>query len=134
MQRVTIRGPVYGSEKTELMARAGVFALPTLSENFAITVAESLMLEVPVVSSQGAPWSGLETEGCGRWVPIGAPYMAAGLRQIMLSTDAERRDMGARGRAWMLRDFGWDGVASRMIGVYAWCLGRGERPGSVVTA
>lgn len=119
VQRVAIRGPVYGAEKTELMAGAGVFALPTHSENFAITVAESLMLEVPVVSSQGAPWSGLETEGCGRWVPIGASHMAEGLRGVMSLGDDERRAMGARGRAWMLRDFSWPSVAERLRQCYA---------------
>jgi len=122
VQRVTIRGPIYGLEKTEVMAGAGLFALPTHSENFAITVAESLMLEVPVVSSQGAPWSGLESEDCGRWVPIGAPHMSDALRQMMLLTDAERRNMGARGRAWMLRDFSWSSVVERLRRCYAIAL------------
>ena len=118
VQRVTIRGPVYGAEKTKLMASAGLFALPTHSENFAITVAESLMLEVPVVSSQGAPWSGLESEDCGLWVPIGATYMSDALRQMMSLSDKERRKMGARGRAWMLRDFSWASVVQRLRHFY----------------
>ena len=118
VQRVTIRGPVYGAEKIELMAKAGLFALPTHSENFAITVAESLMLEVPVVSSQGAPWSGLESEGCGRWVPIGANYLSDALRQMMSLSDKERREMGARGRAWMLRDFSWSSVVESLRRCY----------------
>ncbi|QFT62743.1 glycosyltransferase [Roseivivax sp. THAF30] len=125
VQRVTIHGPVYGAEKNRLMATAGLFALPTHSENFAITVAESLMLEVPVVSSQGAPWSGLEKENCGRWVPIGAPYMSAALREMMSLTDAERRDMGARGRAWMLRDFSWPSVAEQLQHCYMNALDAG---------
>lgn len=133
VQRVSISGPVYGAEKVDLMASAGVFALPTHSENFAITVAESLMLEVPVVASHGAPWEGLEAEGCGLWVPIGPTYMADGLRQMMMLTDEERRAMGSRGRAWMARDFGWDGIAARMADVYAWCVGQGDRPDFVQT-
>lgn len=123
VQRVTIRGPVYGVDKIALMAGAGVFALPSHSENFAITVAESLMFEVPVVSSQGAPWARLETEGCGRWVPIGAPHMAEGLRAVMALGDDERRAMGRRGRAWMLRDFSWASVVKQLRQCYMTVLG-----------
>lgn len=133
VQRVSIKGPVYGTDKVDLMASAGLFALPTYSENFAITVAESLMLEVPVVASHGAPWKGLVSEGCGRWVPIGPTYMAGGLRQMMMLTDEQRRGMGARGRAWMKRDFGWDGIAKRMTEVYDLVLGQVDRTGSVQT-
>lgn len=122
VERVTIRGPVYGAEKVMLMAGAGLFALPTLSENFAISVAESLMLEVPVVSSHGAPWSGLETEHCGFWVPIGPNHMADGLRRLLSLHDIERRNMGARGRAWMLRDFSWPSVAERLNSCYSTAL------------
>jgi len=118
LKRAEIRGPVYGAEKVSIMASAGIFALPTRSENFAITVAESLMLQVPVVSSYGAPWAGLETEGCGLWVPFGADAMADALRRLMSLSDDERLAMGARGRAWMLRDFSWASVCSRLQSCY----------------
>ena len=114
VQRVVIRGPVYGAEKVALMAGAGLFALPSRSENFALTVAESLMLGVPVIASQGAPWPGLETEKCGLWVPFGAQHMATGLRRLLRLSDDERHNMGQLGRAWMLRDFSWRAVAERM--------------------
>lgn len=119
VQRVKIRGPVHNAAKVKLMARAGLFALPTRSENFAITVAESLMLEVPVVSSHGAPWSGLETERCGLWVPFGANAMAEGLRKLLSLNDEERRAMGVRGRAWMLREFSWPSVSQQLSQCYA---------------
>lgn len=119
IKRVTIRKPVYGEEKTHIMANASLFALPTLSENFAITVAESLMLEVPVIASHGAPWKRLVDQGCGLWVPIGPSHLADALRQMMLLSDEERRAMGARGRAWMLREFSWSSVVARLRSCYA---------------
>jgi len=118
LKRAEIRGPVYGSEKVSLMASAGIFALPTRSENFALTVAESLMLRVPVVSSHGAPWEGLETERCGLWVPFGADAMADALRRLMSLSDDERLAMGERGRAWMQRDFSWAAVCSKLQKCY----------------
>jgi len=118
LKRAEIRGPVYGPDKVALMASAGLFALPSRSENFAVTVAESLMLRVPVVSSQGAPWAGLETVGCGLWVPFGAAAMADALRRLMSLSDDERLEMGSRGRAWMQRDFSLSSVCSRLQECY----------------
>jgi hypothetical protein len=36
--------------------------------------------------------------------------------------------MGARGRAWMARDFGWDAIAIKMAAVYAWLAGKAGPP------
>lgn len=130
--RARVEGPVFGAEKVALMARASLFALPSLHENFAITVAESLAVETPVISSKGAPWSGLERHRCGWWVDHGVDALAAALDGAIALPASERAVMGARGRAWMERDFGWDGIAARMAEVYAWCLGKGERPDCVV--
>lgn len=118
LRRVTISDPVFGMAKAAVMSNADIFALPSRSENFAMTVAESLMLEVPVVSSQGAPWSGLETERCGLWVPYGAKSMEAGLRELMVMTRKERWEMGVRGRNWMIREFSWEQIAQRIQDVY----------------
>lgn len=118
LERVTIQKPVYGDDKVKLMSSADIFALPTYSENFAITVAESLILGVPVISSHGAPWAGLETEGCGRWVPIGYRSMEKSLREMMAMDDIERKALGARGRDWMLRDFSWSSISHRLLRCY----------------
>lgn len=40
------------------------------------------------------------------------------LRHMMLLTDDERRLMGKRGRAWMVRDFSWASVAQRLQHCY----------------
>jgi len=124
VKRASIEGPVFGAEKVLLMARAGVFALPTHSENFALTVAESLILGVPVVSSHGAPWSGLETHGCGFWVPVGVEPLADALRRIMSLSAAHRRAMGQSGRAWMLREHSWSTIAAALENCYADALQR----------
>lgn len=128
-----VEPPVYGGDKFRLMRDAEIFALATLNENFAMTVAESLACETPVISTEGAPWSGLVDNRCGWWIDHGPEAMAAALREAMAMPDNERRAMGRRGRAWMQRDFGWDGIAERMIGVYSWLLSGADRPGWVWT-
>lgn len=131
--RVDFDDPVYGEAKWAAYRNAGLFVLPTLNENFGMVVAEALACGVPAISTKGAPWAGLEAERCGWWTDHGPEPMAAALDAALTLPDAERAAMGARGRAWMARDFGWDGIAVQMTQVYAWCLGQGDRPDCVVT-
>lgn len=126
--RIRISPPVFGREKFLLMRQAEIFALSTLHENFGMTVAESLAVETPVVATRGAPWAELEVHGCGLWVEHGPAPMAKALQKLMSLPREERQKMGVRGRAWMQRDFGWDGIAAKMFNVYSWQLGHQEQP------
>ena len=47
--RVIFTGPVYGEEKTALLADADIFALPSRYENFANVAAEAIAVGVPVI-------------------------------------------------------------------------------------
>ena len=126
--RIHVEGPVFGEEKFDLMARASLFVLPSLHENFAVTVAESLAVETPVISSKGAPWRGLEVHGCGWWIDHGVEPLAASLSHSMALTPEARAAMGKLGREWMRCDFAWVGIGERTAQVYDWLLGRGPQP------
>ena len=130
-QRIAVENPVYGSAKLKVYRSADLFVLPTFNENFAISVAEALAAQVPVISTKGAPWAGLETERCGWWIDHGVEPLAAALRRAMTVAPEERRAMGARGRAWMARDFGWDRIAKDMVEVYQWLNAGGSPPPAV---
>lgn len=125
-------GPVDDNAKHALYAQADLFVLPSHSENFGIVVAEALASGVPVITTRGTPWSGLEAEACGWWIDTGTEPLVAALRDATGRADIDRRAMGLRGRAWMERDFGWPSVGARMQATYAWLLGQGERPDCVV--
>ncbi|MEL6375296.1 MAG: glycosyltransferase [Pseudomonadota bacterium] len=132
--RVSIEAPLLGAEKFHAMRTAQVFALSTQHENFAMTVAESLAVETPVISTFGAPWQGLTEHRCGWWIDHGPDAMAAALRQALAMPPAQRATMGERGRAWMQRDFAWEGIAIKLAHVYAWLLKRGPKPAWIVDA
>lgn len=134
--RVTFDGPLHGAAKAAAYREAGLFVLPTRGENFGMVVAEALAAGVPVISTRGAPWAGLEAERCGWWVDHGPVPLATALDAALSLPPGTRAGMGARGRAWMARDFGWDGIAARMAEVYAWLVagraeGQGPRPACV---
>jgi glycosyltransferase involved in cell wall biosynthesis len=127
LTRVSIEGPVYGDAKTAAYREADVFILPTLNENFGLTVAEALAAGTPAISTKGAPWSGLESEGCGWWIDHGVEPLAAALAHAMALPRETLKAMGDKGRGWMARNFSWDRVAHDMLGVYLW-LARGVEP------
>ncbi len=131
-RRVAIEGAVYDAgEKLRTYREASLFVLPTLNENFGLTVAEALGAELPVISTKGAPWAGLESERCGWWIDHGVDPLVATLRNAMSIDCEERRAMGRRGRHWMAREFGWDRIASDMLDVYCWLKGGGTPPVTV---
>ena len=119
-RHVSIEKSVAGDAKIAAYQRADLFVLPTLNENFAITVAEALAAGTPVIATKGAPWRALQSEGCGWWIDHGVEPLAAALANAMVMTREALQAMGAKGRAWMARDFSWDRVAHDMLDVYRW--------------
>lgn len=128
--RVSFVGEINGPAKYEFLASSEICVLPSHTENFGVTVAEALACETPVVASQGTPWSGLEANKAGRWVPIGPEPLADALKSLMDQTSEERRMMGLDGRDWMVRDFTWKSIGLKMKMAYEWLLNpdKVERP------
>jgi glycosyltransferase involved in cell wall biosynthesis len=130
-RRFSVERKVEGDAKIAAYQQADLFVLPTLNENFAITVAEALGCGTPVIATKGAPWRSLQSEGCGWWIDHGVEPLAAALTNAMAMTREALEAMGAKGRAWMARDFSWDRVARDMLDVYSWLALRGDPPGTV---
>src|SRR4029453_2382666 len=114
-RRVSVERSVAGDAKIAAYQQADLFVLPTLNENFAITVAEALAAATPVIATKGAPWRALQTEGGGWWIDHGVEALAAALASAMVMKREVLQAMGAKGRAWMARDFSWDRVAYDML-------------------
>jgi glycosyltransferase involved in cell wall biosynthesis len=128
LRRVSFADPVFGNRKHEAYRAADLFVMPTLNENFAMTVAEALSNGTPVICTKGAPWQGLEINRCGWWIDQGKDALTCGLREAMSKTHDELVAMGLRGRAWMIKDFSWRSIALEMSSVYRWLSGEGSAP------
>jgi glycosyltransferase involved in cell wall biosynthesis len=131
LTRVSVEGPIYGDAKISAYKDAAIFVLSTLNENFGLTVAEALAAGTPVIATKGAPWSGLEREGCGWWIDHGVEPLAAALARAMALPRKALKAMGDKGREWMGRDFAWGRIADDMLDVYLW-LSRGADPPSTI--
>jgi glycosyltransferase involved in cell wall biosynthesis len=110
--RVDFVGPVYGTAKNELLARATLFVLMSTSENFGNAVLEALAMETPVVLSADV---GLADE------VLRADAGAVGIDAIgpLLGDAVARARMGRNGRALVESRFTWPRVAAEMEEAYA---------------
>ena len=63
LTRVSFGGPIYDAAKWDAYRMADLFVLPSLNENFGLTVAEALAAGTPVMATTGTPWRRVETEG-----------------------------------------------------------------------
>ena len=133
LTRVAFPGPVFGSEKQRLYRDSDLFVLPTHAENFGLVIAEALAQEVPVITTHNAPWQGLETEGCGWWLPLDEDRLASAMAEAMALPSARRHEIGRRGRVWVQRDFGSKAVVENMRSVYIWVARGGARPSCIET-
>jgi glycosyltransferase involved in cell wall biosynthesis len=131
LRHVVFGDPVYGAAKWDAYRAADLFVLPSLNENFGLTIAEALATGTPTIATTGTPWSRLSTEGCGWWVEATPEALEAVLAAAMAMPRPVLREMGAKGRAWMMREFSWDRAAREMLRVYEWLIGCTGLPPSV---
>lgn len=132
LSRCEFADAAYGDAKWAAYRDADAYVLPSPSENFGMTVAEALVAGRPAIATRGAPWQGLEQEAAGWWPHYGVEPLAAALDSALSCPREVLAGMGRRGRAWMLRDFAWTAIGSRMSDLYGWLLGRERRPDFVV--
>ena len=73
-----------GDKKSEVLAAASAFVLPSYSENFGIAVAEALAAGLPCLVSRGVALSD-EVEKAGAGIVVGTTPedIAAGLERLM---------------------------------------------------
>ncbi len=129
---ITIQDGVDHARVWELYREADLFILPTHAENFGLVVPEALAAGTPVITTKGAPWAELETNDCGWWVDIGVEPIRRALQEATTLPIEELRLKGERGRKLVSERYAWPVVARAMSDVYAWLLGKGSLPNTVV--
>ena len=85
-----------------------------------------------MIATKGTPWEVIVRQGCGWWVDATVPALAGAIREATSTPVGELHAMGSRGHILVRDNFGWGGVVSKLVALYAWALGSGPRPGFVV--
>ena len=114
--RVRFHGHVEGAAKSAAFAAAELFVMPSHSENFGLAAGEALAHGLPVLTTTGTPWGGIEWAGCGRVIDLSRDDLAEAIAE-MLTRDLSR--MGARGRAFVAERFSQDRMVQGFLDLYA---------------
>jgi poly(glycerol-phosphate) alpha-glucosyltransferase len=129
---VIFHGPAFGEEKKSLLRSADAFVLPSFSEGLPMSVLEAWSYQLPVVMTPECNLpEGFDADAAIR-VETGVESIAEGLDSLFSMSDADLKEMGARGKELVRQKFTWQTVAEEMKQVYYWMLGGGTRPGSVI--
>ena len=118
---------IEGDDKEALFGAAGVFAMPSLSENFGLAAIEAMRRAIPVIVTPEVGMASIVQSSGGGLVVDGDPSaIAEGLNRL-LGDPAAARAMGIAGQSYVVGRYGWDAVATAIEGLYASIVeGRGR--------
>jgi len=109
-------GFLQGDAKQGAFAVADLFALPSVTENFGVSVIEAMAHGVPVLTTPGVASSRyVDQSGGGITVEDGVDAIAAGMRRLL---ESDRDAIGERGRRFVMEHLSWSSVANRIEDVY----------------
>lgn len=115
---IIFSGPQDEARKWEAYCRCDIFVLPSYSENFGIVVAEALYAGCPVVTTKATPWGELERIGCGKHIDLGVDSLVRALWEMFALSDADREEMGCKGRKFVEEYYAWPKIAVHLADVY----------------
>ncbi|MBD2521539.1 glycosyltransferase [Nostoc sp. FACHB-133] len=116
--RTHITGFVKGEIKDLIMQGSDLFALTSYSENFGVAALEALAVGLPVLLTPGIALADLVAQQhLGYVTELQVTAIAAAIQQV-LDCPEEAQKRGDRARKFVLENYTWDCIASRLISVY----------------
>jgi len=105
--RVFLIGSINGQDKTDFLANADLFVLPSYNENFGNVYLESLAAGTPVIASKNTPWSDVEKADCGKWVTNSIDEITDAILKMF-----ENNHKQIRNNAKLLaKEYDWENIA-----------------------
>ena len=114
---VTFTGILTGNIKYAALAAAKIYVAPSYSEGFSMSVLEGMAAGLPCVITTGCNFPEAGEAEVARIVNIDVGSIAKAIIQL-LEDDQKSKNMGDRARQFILDNYTWDHIASKMISVY----------------
>jgi glycosyltransferase involved in cell wall biosynthesis len=116
---VDVPGPVTGAAKTERLAAAHCFCLPSYDEGLPMSMLEAMAVGLPVVVTRvGAIPEAIDDGHEGLLFEPGDVAALSRLLARLVTEPEAAAALGAAGRARLARDFSLDHSAQLLLGVY----------------
>ena len=96
---------------------ADLLVHPSVSENFGITIAEGLAAGLPVICTDGTPWTDVRDFKCGWYIKANSiDALTAALQEATASSNLD--EMGSRGRKLVEDRYSWAAACDKMVRGY----------------
>lgn len=111
-------GFVTGEMKNILLQGSDIFVLTSHSENFGVVVLEAMAAGLATIVTPGVALASMIKENDVGYVPELDIVEITSVIEHCLNHSQESKEMGDRARQFILDNYTWDHIASKMISVY----------------
>jgi glycosyltransferase involved in cell wall biosynthesis len=114
---VTFTGMLTGTLKYASLAAANIYVAPSYSEGFSMSVLEGMAAGLPCVITTGCNFPEAGMANAASIVDINVDQIANALLQL-LQEPILAKEMGDRARQFILENYTWDSIATKMLSIY----------------
>lgn len=111
-------GMVSEQERIWIMQDCDIYALPSLSENFGISVLEAMFCSKPVLTTTGTPWHELELNNAGVVVNPDVDSIYEGLNRLLNCRVRQLDEMGLNAYRLAKSKYEWSSIAKLLLDKY----------------
>ena len=117
LSKVLFTGLLSGKEKLSAYSAANLFALPSRSEGFPVTVLEACASCLPVIVSEACNFREVEARGAGLEIKCDEYALYDGMWKLLNDPQLRAR-MGMLGKNMVRDNYDWNAIVKRLEHVY----------------
>jgi glycosyltransferase involved in cell wall biosynthesis len=130
---IKFHGPANETDKKRYFQESSLFILPSYSESFGNVVAEAMSYGLPIITTTGTPWKSIIDNNCGWFVEPDVGSLFTAIEEATKLPENNLLQMGDNGEKYIRTNFNWENISTKMIDVYKWMLGIGEKPNTIIS-
>jgi len=115
--KVSFLGPIFGKEKLSAYSSADLFVIPSRFDTMTIVALEAAASGTPVLLTKQCDFDELAEAGGGLSVEANVESLKKGL-SLLLSDRNKLKEMGNRGKRYVLKTYSWDRVGQHFIDIF----------------
>ena len=123
MDNVRFTGQINHEETERMYATMKYLVLPSKSECFGMVVPEALAKGIPVIATEGTPWSELNDYRCGWWIKNDTSSLCDALVTAYSTSEKDYNEMSENGIKVVTGKYTIEECAKKMKMLYEYILG-----------